>query len=358
MPSLVFPESRPKDFQPIAGIRLCFRYILESYIETRSIGQLWCATDILLRRRVLVQFIHPELAPTYTSEGRAARAHFLEEVDILMRLSLESTGLIDRGELPGGWLFVVYQSNEGEWLNALAKRKKYLSAQQTVSLLIQLGSLLKRCHWAGIVHGGILPENIRVVVSDEKITCHLWDFGIARLSSSATEQAQTNREESDRLLSSSNRQWTEATDVYALSHSLWTIWNDKDPEVQAYPLVAHEIDASNMNASLRVQLLFDRMLFTFREELRFVHADDVLSEARDIRDQCDEELLLTRQPRSLSPKILKTISIVGLLLVLLVGLLRTWSPVMGQDGYQQAWKEWLGYRDITIANVGIVKKKS
>lgn len=306
----MFRDPEPTDRTPKVGIRLSYRYILNEYVETRSVGEIWRATDISSGGSVAVQFIDPELAPVYTPKGRDARSQFCHEMEILLSIRDISTGVLGYGELPGGHLFVVLKWVEGEWLDSLVASGDALSMNQVLELLIQLGSLLKAGHRNGVLHRAIMPGSIKVERSHFGTRYYLFDFGIGRLSEGAAEG--TDFAEYARLLVPPGWDggFREATDVYALSQAAWISWQG----ISASTSISSESSEARAYRE-SMEVLFEIMLASDPDDYSSSSADDLLYEVKELKKKLERG----EHPPATEPPLLRALSF-GAIATCIVGI--------------------------------------
>jgi len=140
-------------------------------------SRLFLATDLRLRREVVVKVLPPDLV----SDASAAR--FKREIELTVRLQHPHIlPILTSGEFEDG-LFYITPYIQGESLRARIEREGKLPLDDILRILKDVSGALAFAHQRGIVHRDIKPGNI--LLSDGQAI--LADFGIARaVSTTAT----------------------------------------------------------------------------------------------------------------------------------------------------------------------------
>ena len=157
---------------PKIGATLSGRYTLTERIAAGGMGEVWAAIDTVLGRAVAIKVLHPALSQesSFAERFRAEARHTAS----LHHPSIAT--VFDYGE-DDGTAYLVMELVVGQPLSQIIADRGPLSAQETVSILVQAASALEAAHQGGVVHRDIKPANI-LITSDG--TAKLTDFGIAR----------------------------------------------------------------------------------------------------------------------------------------------------------------------------------
>jgi len=140
-------------------------------------GVVYKAHDPQIGRDVAIKQIREEL------DSQELRDRLLREVRATGRLrhpNIVST--FDIGD-HGGFPFIVMEFIEGRALDAIIAAGERLPLRTLIDLMAQLCAGLASAHDAGIIHRDVKPAN---VIVDTAGTVKIVDFGIARLTASAT----------------------------------------------------------------------------------------------------------------------------------------------------------------------------
>jgi eukaryotic-like serine/threonine-protein kinase len=154
------------------------RYRLDDRLGAGGMGEVWRATDMLLRRPVAVKLLRPELArdedglARFRSEARSAASVPHPCVAQVYDYSEDA---------PGGQPYLVMELVDGTSLDRLVEDGP-LGAAFTMDVVAQAAQGLAAAHAVGLVHRDIKPQNLLVTRDGQvKIT----DFGIASAAGSA-----------------------------------------------------------------------------------------------------------------------------------------------------------------------------
>lgn len=197
------------------------RYQFHELIATGGMGEVWRATDTVLRRDVAIKLLKPEYADDATartrfeSEGRHAAALHHPAICAVFDVGEMSTatGLMRP--------YLVMELVDGEPLSDLIADGRPLSADAVRDLLGQAGDALSAAHRAGIVHRDVKPANL-LVTPDRKMK--VTDFGIARAAASSSLTSTGQVMGTPQYLSPEQARGelaTPASDVYSLGIVAW-----------------------------------------------------------------------------------------------------------------------------------------
>ena len=161
------------------------RYPLLSVIGTGSMGVVYKSYDPQMRCAVALKTIRSELLEDET-ENFSARFR----VEAQAAEGLTHPGIVrvhEHGEAEG-YAYIAMEYVEGHSLRDCFERKVRFNTTQAINILSQLLKALQHAHERGVWHRDVKPGNILLVGDGQvKIT----DFGIARVASSSTPQANT-----------------------------------------------------------------------------------------------------------------------------------------------------------------------
>ena len=164
MLSLAFTESEPTD---LPGIEVGER------LGGGAFGDVYEAIELDAGlRRVAIKFLHPDLA------AGESLARFEEESRILALLTHAHVArLLRAGRSATGRPYYLMELVEGEHFQTWARSA---TADERLTVLIQIADALTAAHHAGIVHRDLKPGNILVERGPEGPHARVIDFGIAR----------------------------------------------------------------------------------------------------------------------------------------------------------------------------------
>ena len=157
---------------PNPGEQLGGRYTLVSRIAAGGMGEVWKATDTVLKREVAVKILRPSVdqEPAFAERFRDEARH----TAMLSHPSIATT--YDYGE-DGHTAYLVMELVPGKALSQIISERAPLSADETSRILSQAAEALAAAHAAGVVHRDVKPGNIIVTPTG---AVKLTDFGIAR----------------------------------------------------------------------------------------------------------------------------------------------------------------------------------
>lgn len=161
-----------------AGSVLDGRYVLDRRIGDGRYGEVWQATDNVLRRPVAVKLLHPRYA-----EPDEALARFQAEARLAGALSHQNIAQVyDYGGQSGGQPpYLVTELVDGPSVQA-ALAGGPLASSLTMDIVAQAAAGLQAVHAAGLVHRDVKPANLLLAPDG---TVKITDFSIARTAGSA-----------------------------------------------------------------------------------------------------------------------------------------------------------------------------
>ncbi|HVO26265.1 MAG TPA: protein kinase [Candidatus Margulisiibacteriota bacterium] len=156
------------------GAVLLAKYRLDRLLGVGGMAAVYEAAHVRLGNRVAIKMLHPELASNASVRDRFLREGYLAnavEHPAVVRV-------LDDGVADDGSLFLVMELLSGEPLEARwAKQGRKLSVPETVTLMLELLSVLVAAHARQILHRDLKVENL-FLASDGRL--RVLDFGIAR----------------------------------------------------------------------------------------------------------------------------------------------------------------------------------
>jgi serine/threonine-protein kinase len=166
---------------PVAvGDVLDGRYRIAGLLAVGGMGSVFLAEHLLIKRRLAIKVLHPELASNRTNVSRfmneALAAGTLGHPNIV-----EATDMGFVHELP----FIVFEYLEGSVLTEEIYRVRGLGVRRALDIAIQIASALDAAHAAGIIHLDLKCDN--VILTDRSGTSDhvkVLDFGISKFASS------------------------------------------------------------------------------------------------------------------------------------------------------------------------------
>jgi serine/threonine protein kinase len=152
-------------------------YLIERRLALGGFGFVYEASG---PQRAAIKILHqqkpdPEMVTRFQREALA-----------LQRISHPSIAEVyEKGQTSEGALWLAMELIEGETLEKRLQRKRVLSTEETLALLLPLCRLLSEVHQEGIVHRDITTANIMLPIHTERPPV-LLDFGFAWLRGEAS----------------------------------------------------------------------------------------------------------------------------------------------------------------------------
>ena len=176
-----------------AGDTLEGRYKIIKTVGEGGMGTVYLAEHMLIKRRVAIKILRPELATDaavverFMNEAQAAGAighpHIVESTDMGFT----------RDEVP----FIVFEYLEGTLLTDEIYRVRGMPPRRALRIAGQIASALAAAHAAGIIHRDLKSDNIFLTDKDDRSDhVKVLDFGISRF----LEADSSNEDSSNRAL--------------------------------------------------------------------------------------------------------------------------------------------------------------
>ena len=174
--------------QVAAGTIIGGKYRLVRYVAAGGMGTVYEAQHTVLKRRVALKLLHPELATK-----RDSLARFEREAQAAGSVESENVAAaLDFGIAENGSPYLVLEYLAGETLRALVERSGRLPLARATDIAVQACRGVGAAHKAGIVHRDLNPQNIFVCRRDDGTDLvKVLDFGIAKLESSRSAETHT-----------------------------------------------------------------------------------------------------------------------------------------------------------------------
>lgn len=149
------------------------RYEILFPLGAGGMGEVYCAKDIRLNRKVAIKFLSPTMVSDEQAQKRLERE--AQAAAVLDHPNICAIYEVGReGDRP----FIVMQYVEGETL-AQHFHRGPLQLKETLDLAMQIADALTEAHSRGIIHRDIKPQNIMITKRGQ---AKLMDFGLARRS--------------------------------------------------------------------------------------------------------------------------------------------------------------------------------
>lgn len=152
------------------------RFIIQHRLGAGGMGQVYVAEDTVLRRRVAIKRMAPQL-----QFDERDRSRFLKEAQRASALNHPNIAAIYDVFEHGGEILLVLEYIEGQTLRKLLWDP--ISLEQFYEISLQCADGLAAAHDQHILHGDIKPENLMLTPAQR---IKILDFGVAKRFSSAS----------------------------------------------------------------------------------------------------------------------------------------------------------------------------
>lgn len=156
------------------------KYRLESLLSEGGMGSVWRAFNLQLEVPVAIKLLRADLSGEELGERLRVEARAAAK---LVHPSI--IRIFDVGDSEVGEPFIVMELLNGESLGDLLARGP-LPAVNAVQLLLPIAEALSLAHSRGVVHRDLKPDNIFLASESDALQPKLLDFGIAKVTSTAT----------------------------------------------------------------------------------------------------------------------------------------------------------------------------
>ncbi len=154
------------------------RYRVDGILGSGGMGVVVMATHLVLKQRVAIKFLRPEVLADANAVSR-----FVREAQAAATVQNEHVVRVqDVAALPDGTPYIVMEYVEGMVLSTLIASQGRLPVGEAVRYAVQTCEALAATHAAGIVHGDLKPENIYIAgTGGGPRRVKLLDFGISKI---------------------------------------------------------------------------------------------------------------------------------------------------------------------------------
>lgn len=154
------------------------KYLLERIVGRGGVGVVVAAQHMMLRKRVALKFLRPELANEPEVIGR-----FVREAQAAAQIRGEHVArVLDADTLETGAAFLVMEYLEGKDLATVLRDDGPLPVDFAVDCILQACDGIAEAHALGIVHRDIKPANLFLTRSpDGSPFVKVLDFGLSKV---------------------------------------------------------------------------------------------------------------------------------------------------------------------------------
>ena len=176
-PSAAPPRARLPDRGELPPGTHVGDYVILGTLAAGGFGAVQSAEHRLLKRRVALKVLHPELSGSPEMVQR-----FVREAQVVNQIRHPNiVDIHDFGTLPDGRPYFVMELLPGHSLRALIEQRGRLGLREALGILQPVASALQAAHDEGIVHRDLKASNVMVVKEGDPPIVKLLDFGIAKL---------------------------------------------------------------------------------------------------------------------------------------------------------------------------------
>ena len=176
-PSAAPPRSRLPDRGELPPGTQVGDYVILGTLASGGFGAVQSAEHRLLKRRVALKVLHPELSGSPEMVQR-----FVREAQVVNQIRHPNiVDIHDFGTLADGRPYFVMELLSGHSLRALIEQRGRLSLREALGILQPVASALQAAHDEGVIHRDLKASNVMVVKEGEQPVVKLLDFGIAKL---------------------------------------------------------------------------------------------------------------------------------------------------------------------------------
>ena len=149
-------------------------YRIEALLGRGGMAAVYLATHLLLKRKVALKLLAPELG-----EDELFRGRFLRESELAASLDHPNViPIYDAGEAEG-LLYLAMRHVEGTDLAKLLEREGRIDPGRALELLGGVAEALDAAHARGLVHRDVKPGNV-LIAADPDDRVYLADFGLTK----------------------------------------------------------------------------------------------------------------------------------------------------------------------------------
>ena len=151
-------------------------YVIERELPRGGMSHVFVATEIALRRQVVIKVLAPDLSATLSSE------RFRREIGLAARLQHPHIVPLLSSGLAGGHLYYTMPFVDGESLRDRINRERPMAINDITGIIEAVARALDYAHAQSIVHRDIKPENVMFFHGQAVVL----DFGIGKALMQAT----------------------------------------------------------------------------------------------------------------------------------------------------------------------------
>jgi serine/threonine-protein kinase len=152
------------------------KYRILQCLGAGGMGEVYRARHELAGRTVALKLLRAELA-----EDQDLLRRFFQEAQAVNRIRHPNIVDVLDADYSSEGPYVVMECLEGATLGAILGKRRRLTVEETIAVLMQMLGALDAAHREGIVHRDLKPENVFVARYGDEARVKLVDFGIAKV---------------------------------------------------------------------------------------------------------------------------------------------------------------------------------
>ncbi len=133
---------------------LADQYSIERELPRGGMSRVFVATEVALRRRIVIKVLAPELAATLSAE------RFKREIALAARLQHPHIVPLLSSGLAGAHLYYTMPFVDGESLRERINRERPMAFDDILRIIEEVARALAYAHEEAVVHRDIKPENV------------------------------------------------------------------------------------------------------------------------------------------------------------------------------------------------------
>ena len=170
-------DQKEVPIDPLVGIVIDGRYLIESVLGEGGMGVVYLATHTALNKRFAVKVLRGEIA-----RDEEIMRRFVREAQSSTAIGHSNiVDISDFGKLDDGTAYFVMEHLDGEPLTDRIRRGA-MPTSEVLHICAQIAAALAAAHGRGIIHRDLKPDNIFLIRrgGDDRFV-KILDFGIAKV---------------------------------------------------------------------------------------------------------------------------------------------------------------------------------
>ena len=176
-------EEEEEEADPYVGTVIDERYVVDDVLGEGGMGRVYLAHHKIIGKKLAIKILHHDLA-----KDKEAVVRFVREARAASSIGHPHiVDISDFGECPDGSTYFVMEYLDGLTLGEVIEEQAPLKPELIYDIALQLCDGLDAAHRQEIVHRDLKPDNVTLIKQgNQEHFCKLLDFGIAKVSTSAS----------------------------------------------------------------------------------------------------------------------------------------------------------------------------